>query len=247
MFGDLGNSVGMALRQVGKSVSPFGSDAVGGTMNVGMDALFGTNLSGTYAQMKMADEANKITQSESAKNRAFQEMMSNTAHQRAVRDMKKAGLNPMLVAMKGGASTPSGSAGSGQTAGQLDPVSKGKLKSLEVKTAEKNIENLTNSAKKLEADTIKSINDAKVSKKQHEILEEERVERERRNQYYSNNPKAYEREKWLNYADQGARIFGNINPLRGFFNLNRNNKTNAKKPKTNYLDRETGEILHQEY
>lgn len=48
---------------------------------------------------------------EAAANRNWQEEMSNTAYQRAVEDMRKAGLNPILAFSNGGASTPGGAQG----------------------------------------------------------------------------------------------------------------------------------------
>lgn len=54
--------------------------------------------------------------SEAAKSRDWQKMMSDTAHQREIKDLKAAGLNPVLSVMGGnGASVTSGATASGVT------------------------------------------------------------------------------------------------------------------------------------
>ena len=82
-------------------------------MGNGADSSGGASYASGVLSFLGGIHTNRRLSREARLDRDFQREMSNTAYQRAMADMRKAGLNPLLVGKLGGASTPSGRGVSG--------------------------------------------------------------------------------------------------------------------------------------
>lgn len=98
------------LGKIKDALSGGGGDILGSVIDAGADI---------YMQKQSARFNKKMAR----ENREWQERMSNTAHQRQVKDLRKAGLNPILSANLGGSTTPAGAQASTQFSAK-DVVSK---------------------------------------------------------------------------------------------------------------------------
>lgn len=106
ILGGLGNTSG--------STSEWGGTSSGGTGNSAQTAM-DFNREMMEKQMAYNAEQAEIARQHSAmeaeKTRNWQKEQTDTAYQRAVEDLKKAGLNPILAASRGGAESGAGAMG----------------------------------------------------------------------------------------------------------------------------------------
>lgn len=112
----------MGIPVLGDAALAVGS----GLLSGGLDFIGGERAN--QANAEIARDTNAWSGRQAQILREWQAKMSNSAHQRQMADLKKAGLNPLLSAGQSGASTPSGAKGDAHTA-TMENTLKGALSS----------------------------------------------------------------------------------------------------------------------
>lgn len=142
-----------------------------------------------------AQKARDFNASEAQKNRDFQITASNTSYQRAVQDMRAAGLNPALAFQQGGASTPGGSTASGGAASSSgNPVmqnvlGRGVTSAISAAGAVQSIKNTGADTALKQAQTLKTLKEADIKSFESGYMRDA-------SKLYSNARQVFEGAKW---------------------------------------------------
>lgn len=131
-----------------------------------MAAVLGSFVVEALASLFSSSRRDRENREEAQRNRDFQADMSNTAYQRSVADMQKAGLNPMMMygGIGGGASTPSGAMA------QPTDYSSYISTAVQATRAFEEIKNLRAIRQNVEADTSKKFSESDLAEAQRYLV-----------------------------------------------------------------------------
>lgn len=135
-------------------MDPITGMAIGGAVVGGAASYFGQKETNS-ANAEMNAFNNMMNHEEMVQHRRWQETMANTAHEREVADLKRAGLNPILSARGSGAATPSGGAATMNAARMEDALGKGVSSAVSSASLMKDLE-MADSQKALNASAIQT-------------------------------------------------------------------------------------------
>lgn len=222
--------IGKSLKSIAKVAVPA---IAGGMLGGPVGAMIGLGVGSSFLSAEGQEAANEASLQSAREQMAFQERMSNTAHQREVADLKAAGINPVLSA-NSGASSPSGESVTFQNeAPDLSQMAatamqaRSLLKTLESQDAEIDLRKASREVQLQQREV--AANNAKVLEAEARIRNAEAVASEQEAMFYKKNPRYVDVKKAMELF---SPLVGTARDValtyRGFKGLDAKSYTNGR-------------------